>query len=745
MGATLDLYIDVSSGSLIEGGSVVGGTVPTLTRNDSYTLRLRLLEKNSSGVFEDIDYSGSSLKAGIGDIEDFPSDGSFKLIINGITSSAIAYNATAGAVYNAISNNVSTVSLYGGEAFGFYLLTASQPNTAMSFGANDFTLFPASSVLVNTRRFPAPEVEAQQTVRLVKDPAVYADDFIASPTAGQIALTKTQDGGAGLNETYELALGPLIRGGLYSFNYGGNTTTGIQPFASSDAVQVALAAVTGIGTNNIAVQENGEGGYTIQFVGALGLTNISTALVLDDSGIAFIPFKQTTLTLNTSELEDLFAESGEQTISPTLEIELTSNGTPKTIYQGSVTIRKDLITAGASVPGNQAEYYTKAEADALFVEDSVSNVDASNRILADSGGFNSVDYGVRKLNAPDGSDKIRWDNTGLGFFGTATTAKPTNTTVVSALINLGIIDGTVTVGVVGGGTGVTTFPTVCLGGTAISVFDGVNFEIGTTTGSKFATATTQKIAFYGSTPIIQPTATNVVSALYDLGLISTSVTLGVAGTPSNVVTDWSGNVSATTRFLADTATTISLDWQKRAAKDTSAVTSVDWGNRRLQDASATASLAWNNRMALDSSAVSSVDWQNRVLLNSTGTTAVDWQNGFFGSGSTAITIDDPNIEISGSYFIKQGSGEAFQILTATASLNFGSIGGGAYNELTVSVTGAVEFDTVQWGVPANTPTGIVFDARVSTAGVVALRAFNVDNKSHSPITSTYRFVVLNFS
>lgn len=745
MGATLDLYIDVSSGSLIDGGSVVGGSLPTLTRNDSYTLRLRLLEKNSSGVFEDINYTGSSLKAGIGDIEDFPSDGSFKLTINGVTSSAIPYNATAVCVYNAVSNNVSTVSLYGGESFGFYLLTASQPNTAMSFGASDFTLFPASSVLVNTRRLPAPEVEAQQTVRLTKDPAVYADTFIASPTAGQIALDKTQDGGSGLNETYELTLGQLVRGGLYSFSFGGNTTTGIQPFASSDTVQVALAAVTGIGTNNISVQENGKGGYTIQFVGGLGLTNISTALVLDDSGIAFIPFKQTTLTLNTSELEDLFAESGEQTISPTLEIELTSNGSPKTIYQGSVTIRKDLITAGASVPGNQAEYYTKAEADALFVEDSTSNVDAANRKLADSGGFSSVDYGARKLNAPNGSDKIRWDNTGLGFFGTATTAKPANTTVVSALINLGIIDGTVTVGVVGGGTGTTTFPTVCLGGTAISVFDGVNFEIGSTTGSKFATATTQKIAFYGSTPIIQPTATNVVSALYDLGLISTSVTLGVTETPANVVTDWSGNVSATTRFLADTATTISLDWQKRAAKDTSAVTSIDWANRRLQDTSATASLAWNSRTALDSSAVSSVDWQNRALLNSSGTTAVDWQNGFFGSGSTAITIDDPNIEISSSYFIKQGSGEGFQILTATASLNFPSVAGNDTQSLTVPVTGAVENDVVMLGIPATVSAGLTFLGHVSTAGVVEVDAVNATNSAIDPAASTFRVVVLNFS
>ena len=118
MASTLDLYIDASTGQLIEGGSVIGGALPTLTRNDSYTLRLRLLEKQTNGLYEDIDLTSATLKAGIGNIEDEPSAGSFKLAINGITSAAIPFNATAVCVYNAISNNVSTVALYGTESFG---------------------------------------------------------------------------------------------------------------------------------------------------------------------------------------------------------------------------------------------------------------------------------------------------------------------------------------------------------------------------------------------------------------------------------------------------------------------------------------------------------------------------------------------------------------------------------------------------------------------------------------------------
>jgi len=446
MAATLDLYIDTASGNLVDGGSVVGGALPTLTRNDTYTLRLRLLEKQPNGSLNDIDLSSSSLKAAIGNIEEAPSGGSFKLNINGITSSAIPFNATAISVYNAISNNVSTVALYGSDTFGSYLLTATQPNTAMSFGSNSFTLFPTSSVLVGTRRNPAASIEAQQVVKLVRNPIVYADTFTTASTTSELVLTKLSDGGTGTNETYELTVGPRVRGGLFSLNWGGTSTTGIAPFTSAVSVQGAISSGINTITSNISVQENGKQGYIIQFTGRFAQTNITTALQLDASGVNFIPFQQTTLTINTAEVEDAFADAGTDTITPTLEIELTQGGTPKTVFQGTVTLRKDLITAGSTVPGNQAAYYTKSEANALFVEDSTSNVDQTNRTLYDVGANASFDYSNRLLLSNSGFDVVINSTTGLshqssllGFYNSALTARPSNINVVSGLINVGLI------------------------------------------------------------------------------------------------------------------------------------------------------------------------------------------------------------------------------------------------------------------------------------------------------------------
>jgi hypothetical protein len=452
MASTLDLYIDTSSGQLIDGGSVIGGALPTFTRNDAYTLRLRLLEKKANGSLDDIDFGSSSLKAGIGNIEEVPSGGSFKLAINGVTSSAIAYNATAISVYNAISNNVSTVALYGSGAFGSYLLTATQPNTAMSFSPDTFTLFPSSSVLISTRRNPATSIEAQQVVKLVRNPIVYADTFTATPTAGELALTLLQNGTTAANETYELTVGPLARGGSFALVFGPNATTAIPLFQSAVSVQASISAGINTITSNISVQENGKGGYIIGFTGRLALTNITTQLALDASGIQFIPMRQTTLTINTAEVEDAFAVSGETTITPTLEIELTQSGTPKTIYQGSVNIRKDLITAGSTVPGARDSYYTKSEADALFVEDSATNVDATNRSLYASDGNPTLDWNNRTFVDTSLNEVLVFTSGiklqgNLGFYGNTPTAQPANINVVSGLINVGLIASGTTYGV----------------------------------------------------------------------------------------------------------------------------------------------------------------------------------------------------------------------------------------------------------------------------------------------------------
>jgi len=748
MASTLDLYIDTSTGALLDGGSVAGGALPTLTRNDSYTLRLRLLEKSASGALTDIDTSGASLKVGIGNIEELPTDGAFKLTCNGTTSGSIAYNATAISVYNAISNNVSTVSLYGSGSYGSYLLTATQPNTAMSFGSDSFTLFPASSVIVNTRRNPATGINAQQVVKLVRDPIVYADTFTNTSTANQIVLTKISDGGQGQNETYNLSFGQQVVGGLYSLNWGGTSTTGIAPFASAVTVQSAISSGINTITSNISVEDNGKGGYTIQFTGRLAQTNITTPLQLDSSGINFLPLKQTTLTINTSGVEDAFAVSGEDTITPTIEIEITQNGTPKTIYQGNVTIRKDLITAGAVVPGDQAQYYTKAESNALFFPAVCGGFNFNTGALLDATSVTAINYNARNLVDAAGNNAVSWGNgvqfqsAGLGFYGATPIAKPDNVSLLNAISSLGLIGtgvslnlGTITFPGFDGSSSTTftfTAPTIALPALTTVTIGATGLQIGTTTA--------QKIGFFNATPIVQPVSTNVISALTNLGLIATTVTLGQVVTPgglSGYVQNSVTSVDATNRILYGSDSAHAINYGGRALKINNAVTAVDWSFSGVT--------AYYD--------VGVADTRNVILGTSSGTkigTTTSQKLAFYNS-SPVVQPSNTNA-VSG--LISLGllaTGTTYGVLpqsadtlTLSTSISFGTIAANDQHYRDVVVTGATVNDLVLLGLPSVVSAGAVIQGVAYQTNTVCISCSNTKNASITVPTATYRITVIGY-
>jgi len=748
MASTLDLYIDTSTGALLDGGSVAGGSLPTLTRNDSYTLRLRLLEKSSSGALNDIDTTGTSLKVGIGNIEDLPTDGSYKLTCNGTTSGAIAYNSTAISVFTAISNNVSTVSLYGASEYGSYLLTATQPNTAMSFGADSFTLFPASSVIINTRRNPTTGVFAQQVVKLVRDPIVFSDTFTNTSTAGQVALTQISEGGIGTNETYDLSFGQLVAGGLYSLNWGGTSTTGIAPFASAVSVQTSISSGINTITSNISVEDNGKGGYTIQFTGRLAQVNVTTPLVLDASGVNFIPLKQTTLTINTSGVEDAFAVSGEDTITPTIEIEITKNGTPKTVFQGNVTIRKDLITAGSVVPGDQAQYYTKAESNALFFPAVCGGFNFTAGALLDSTPVTAINYNTRNLVDAAGNNAVSWRNgvqfqsAGLGFYGSTPITKPDNVSLLNAISSLGLIGtgvslaiGTITFAGFDGSSSTTftfTAPTIALPALTTVTIGAIGLQIGTTTS--------QKIGFFNATPIVQPVSTNVISALTNLGLIATTVTLGQVVTPgglSGYVQNSVTSVDATNRILYGSDSAHAINYGGRALKINNSVCAVEWsfsGVTAYYDVGVT-------------------DSRNIILGTSSGTkigTTTSQKLAFY--NSTPIVQPSNTNAVSGlislgllatgtTYGVLPQSTET---LTVTTSINFGTVPNNGSTSVTITMTGASVNDTVLLGLPATIGEGLSFLGHVVASGQVHVDAVNATNSSIATTTATYRITVIGY-
>jgi len=450
MASNIDILLD-KSGGLLNGGDAPYGALPAFTRNDVYPFRIRVLERNASGAYTDAILSSPSFSLGIGNIDATATDGQFKLTTTTGTSTAISFNATTAQVLSAVSaiaGNVG-VATYG-DSGSAWIITAATANTALSFGALPFTLFPTAAVQVNTRRVPTASVYAQQIVSLSRNPAVFSSSFTSVSGTG-VALTKIQDGSATLNETYALTIGNDVYGGSYSLAYGGYSTA-IAYNQSAGNVAGSLSAITGIGSGNISVVSDSKRGLIISFVNSLGLQNVSTALELDSTGIQTYSWYTATVTMSTSEMEELFNEANTDTITPTLEIEMTESGQTKTLLQYTTSISKDLILTGALAPADLALYYTKAQVDAGFIADSATNVNAANRALKSSSGVTAVNYGGRTLVNSAGSNVVSF-STGLalsgvmGFYGNTPTAQPANINVVSGLINTGLIASGVSYGV----------------------------------------------------------------------------------------------------------------------------------------------------------------------------------------------------------------------------------------------------------------------------------------------------------
>jgi len=98
-------------------------------------------------------------------------------------------------------------------------------------------------------------------------------------------------------------------------------------------------------------------------------------------------------------------------------------------------------------------------------------------------------------------------------------------------------------------------------------------------------------------------------------------------------------------------------------------------------------------------------------------------NGFV--GSTGLTLEN--------------------VLGASAALNFASIAAAAQEDLTITVTGAAANDAVILGLPVAPTAGIVFNAFVSAADTVTVRATNITGSSVDPASATYNVVVIKAS
>lgn len=104
------------------------------------------------------------------------------------------------------------------------------------------------------------------------------------------------------------------------------------------------------------------------------------------------------------------------------------------------------------------------------------------------------------------------------------------------------------------------------------------------------------------------------------------------------------------------------------------------------------------------------------------------------------TFSGPVVSLNG--FIAGNGNAVTKILSGSASLNYGSISAASQADLTITVTGAAVGDEVVMALPAAPAAGLVFNAFVSAANTVTIRASNITASPIDPAAATYGVIVI---
>lgn len=228
-----------------------------------------------------------------------PTGGTFTLSYNGATTAAIAYNASADDVRNALqqisSIGVGNVQVTGSgtsaspwviEFVNSLAAIAGQPLISATSSLTGGTS-PGLSIAELQKGVAANTSFTTTHFLLTGKPGVpfTVTSAIVGKQTPSVNVSITTPGVDNVNEVQSVYLSGTPTGGTFTLTFGANTTAGIAYNASAAAVQSALAALVSIGSGNVAVTGSGTiaSPWFVSFIGAL--TGPQSLLTGNGSGI----------------------------------------------------------------------------------------------------------------------------------------------------------------------------------------------------------------------------------------------------------------------------------------------------------------------------------------------------------------------------------------------------------------------------------------------------------------------------
>lgn len=342
---SLTLWIDSNSSRLVSGWQA-SATASSLVFNQGDNVGIELHRVNAiNGNFmsEVLFPETGNITLAIGNIESAPTSGTYTLKYGTEETSTLNYNATASDIQTAINDLAGITSEGGvtvspvGNSFRVKWVNATAPAHALSVGSKD--LFPTSSIAIETIRAGSLTVNQLTNIHIKQSPVALCSTWVnQDPSTATITQIHTPQF-VGDVKVWRLVINPQPKSGtfLLSYQYGSSSfrTQPLDINSSPAVIQTALAGLNG-NLESFSVTQSGSYSWDIS-------TDSSSVLNFNVTSAGIVSFnsKYGILNLNTIEIADLLA--GSSSVSATVEVQLESEGTTTTLFQGTCTIINDLI------------------------------------------------------------------------------------------------------------------------------------------------------------------------------------------------------------------------------------------------------------------------------------------------------------------------------------------------------------------------------------------------------------------
>lgn len=267
------------------------------------------------------------------------------------------WNSAASDVQTAL-NNMAIVTAAGGVTVTtsgtLFIAQWAAPGAVTTLVGNGGGLAPLSIVDVSPLITGTSQIEAVQTVRLVQNPGAFQLLGNAS-AAASVACIRTQIGGGGFNETWQVVVDSRSFAGIFNLVFT-NAASAVQEsnpivFNTTDvAMQSTLQALTNIGVGNLSVSQVAPWTYVLQFIGSLANQAINAAAFVGAPGGLQVPLgRYDNLNLQTAALDLIL--NGAQ--SAGIKCEIRSQppaGVEDYVLQQSQTLISSIVPPASSTP-----------------------------------------------------------------------------------------------------------------------------------------------------------------------------------------------------------------------------------------------------------------------------------------------------------------------------------------------------------------------------------------------------------